>query len=356
MGYSRFNINIIKDEINELIVEDYLKQYMEYKGFVLSESSDDCKRVVIKNNPDSKWITVYDDSLSFEEADTLTSNISKTFKTYCMYIAYFDSDDMFIHLFYDNQEDLKYFGCSFDTVMDNISNEDYKDIIWDPISKNSAGLKKILNNKNTTTDDLIITLEKEIGICGNDINVPINNIDNNNNKTLYFRSAYGDKPFISDGDTKIEYYIYGQPELNSENTYSFINRGGISKGAIIDITCRGVKEIEIDEISILRAKNTKQQIDFENNIIKMRSITEKVANIDNVYIRAIFPVFVFPEGVNKNSNVLKGSKLQIAELNHMIVVKFKPKGFYDSDISDLRVTMQPISNINGYATTPLWSL
>jgi len=354
MGHSYANISIVKDKVDLSSIEKYIIKYMHNIGLTLSDKNKGYKTVIIRNNPKSRWITVYDEDIDYEKGDGLSSFLARKLRTYCMYIAYYDSDDMIIHLSNEKEEDIELFGGGVRNIS-KIFNKKISNLsIWNEIAKNPQELKKAFDNKNILIDNIIYVLEKEIGICRDDIYQPLTSINKNYNHYLHFNSNCDGNPIIINGYTNIECYIYGKPEINKENVYSFINRGGISKGAIIDITCKNINNIIVGEIQIERAKNTNKQIDWENNIISMSAKAEIIKEDGYKLFRANFPDFKFPEGIVGNSNSLKGTKLQLIEFSHLIIVRFIPEGSDDSNILDLRVTIQPMESIQGYTTTPIW--
>jgi hypothetical protein len=362
MGSFFYNISVLKDGITISQVKKYIVQFMKKAGFKLTENpSDSPLCIFIKDNPNSKWFTIYNDESDEEQMEKLACSISSNLKTYAMSVYNFDSDCMIIRLTREKEKDLVVVGHP-EAIDDE---EEFKNKhgnieMWKPIAKDPDKLMKAFAEDYVFSEDVLTTMEDEIQISSEDVNMPSSIVIEEHyfNLCLYFSADEGGAAFFTDGDTILECSSYGKPEVGEMSLVSFINRGGKSTGISITIAAQSVDEdsIDIDEIRIVRTKNPREPFDWGTNTIEYTQKTQKgVSPNGRKIIYASFYDFEIPEGVNNDCKSLSGTKLQNTEFSHVINVYFTPVGKKDIDLTDLIITAQPHSNINGCGVTYPWN-
>lgn len=353
MGSTFSNMSVLKSKtVTTDKLKDFIVSHMKAEGVILSDNdSDGSKKIIIRNNPESKWFTIYNDNEDYEFLDNFSVLLSKMFNTYSMSIINMDSDFMIIKLTCG--------GKKKDAV---IVGEPYDDIIpaekargsidaWKKISDNPVKLIEAFKENYVCSEDVLASLQEEVGVSANDIATHFEIAeDTSHDIVLYSFLKSENSDFIKNGDPVIEpYNSFGwepKKEINRPCRYCYINRGGISKGAAVIISGTFLKnsDVKIEEIHIQRGRSMDSEFFLGDNAMFFRSRAErKYNNNGEPYLFSCFPDFEFPEGMNKNCRTFEGQELQITERRHLMCVSFMLCGLSQSDLSDMEVLLQPVS-------------
>lgn len=338
MGSFFSNVSILKDSVEEAQLKKHIVQYMKKKGFRLTDTTaDNAKSIIFKNNPNSKWFTIYEDESDDEQISRMAASFAKKFKA-CATVAV---------------------GHPYDIEMNEgeIQDAHGKKELWQPIARNVDRLLEAFTQDYIFSEEVITTMEEELGICYEDVNISTSELveSKSYNDCLFFISDDGGEIYITEGDTILNWSIFDKPKINNRNMVTLINRGGISKGLAIIITgsCFNQDSIEIDEIQVERAKNPREPRDnwYIDIIVENQKTMIGTSEDGQKCIYALFPDFEFPEGINSRCKTLTGAKLQSIEFNHQIVVRYTPKGNKDINLTGLYIIAQPRTNTSGSTAT-----
>jgi len=360
MGNTFSNISVLKNGMETALIEKSIVQYMKKNGFIpASGDSSELRTIILRNNPQSEWYTVFDDSSDYQQQDELALSLSCKLETYVLFIVNTDSNIMVLHLNGHKKDDTVAIGPAFGDACSQINRK--PDLqVWGDITDCTSALSDIFGKNYLASEDALEYLAPHLRLCAEDIACPVVDAPEDffEQRVLLFASEDNSNAFIQNGETVLECLSSDEPLADTINIEKFLNRGGISRGVQVVIigSFLDSDNVTIDEIQIERAINPRKDFYPASNIWAEKQAVMKKRREDNgqPYLICQFPDFKFPEGVNKNCSHLKGNKLQFAEFSHCIVVRFTPKCITYQRIKDMQVIMQPLQNIRGSAVTAYW--
>lgn len=328
MGNTFSNISVFKGgkaEISELL-KNHIISNMKRKGFYLSETEAEiCRTIIIKDNPRSKWVTVYGDEFIYEKVNRLAVSISKKLKTYVMDLLNNDSDCMLIHLCNPETIDTVYVGYPEGISGKSIKRGNAE--AWAPLAVNAPELIESFSKEYIFSEEVLVSLEEQIGICIGDINAQFDDVQISGGDKLILNFKSDKSPYLQEG-LPVFKFMLGRVDLNVETIYFFYNAGGVSKGVQIILCGNFVRDhlVTVDWIELSGPKDPKKEMDFENNRIYEKVKPEFIPSKEgDDLLCAFFPEFQIPEGINGDYK-WQSDKWNDAVSNHCFVVRFTATG------------------------------
>lgn len=347
MGNFFSNISVLKTDFGEQSVVEKVTQYMKEQGFFpVKVEMEAAKTILVRNNPQSKWMTIYDDDFDYETARNFTEFLSRELNTYTMLIQNIDSDFMTIHLFRQTKKDYVVVGYPYDLEMEDEQPGNGILEAWAPLAKNPEKLLDAFRQEYVCSEDVLNPMEEEIAINSDDINTPYDYAITNDADYLKLHFTVDPEGKSALGETQL--YSSGREtstHVNRRNHYAFINCGKASKGLVVALYGYSIEHdtATVEEITITRIKDFRKP-DDDTNVVEATEKTEqwKLNNGEKCLISR-FDDFEIPEGYMDTSRAYYN-----ADTKREISITFVPKGNEETG-AVIHVLVQPNANPNGGA-------
>ena len=338
-----FFSNVLIRSVDSAVTKKFLIRVMRKQGLVpAGKDTGASVDVVIQEG----WAIVYGDVAD----EALAKKAAKALTTNALHIENVDSDYMLIRMFGLAHEDTVVVGTPYDMEENEAQTLKGHLPAWEGVAADPALLLETFKKQNVFSEEILPDLETQLGLRNGSLGLPKSEDGDN---AICFVAL--DSPFVLEGPTILNFLLCNSLNVNIEFMCDFVNRGGVSRGACVILTGAFVQrgDVVVDKISLTLQRDIRGgHIDFSDVIIQCSQAKKSVATDGMPIIVAWFYDFEFPEGVRNDSPALRGSKLIDAEYSHAVTVKFTPLGATSADISDMRVFLQPLTNVQGSAVTP----